>query len=120
MPRKKLESSAAEVAATSPESATAAKPVRKTTRKTAAAAPAKPKRTPQPKAVPVAAGVPMAAGAPSPDPVVEPGYDPAEQIARLAHAIYQARQDRGEEWGTPEGDWAYAEVLYREGVTNLE
>lgn len=112
MPRKKLESSAAEVAASSPESATAAKPVRKTTRKTAAAAPAKPKRTPQPKATPVAAS--------GPDPAVEPSYDPTEQITRLAHAIYQARQRRGEEWGTPEGDWAYAEVLYREGVTNLE
>lgn len=114
MPRKKIETRAAEVAAISPEPAAAAKPVRKTTRKTAAAAPAKPKRTPQPKAVPVAAGAPI------PDPVVERSCDPTEQITRLAHAIYTARQRRGEEWGTPEGDWAYAEVLYREGVTNLE
>jgi hypothetical protein len=46
--------------------------------------------------------------------------DATEQIARLAHALYEARQRRGEVWGTPEGDWAYAEALYREGVTHLE
>lgn len=114
MPRKKLETRAAEVAATNPEPAVTAKPARKTTRKPAAAGPAKARRTPQPKAIPVTVA------APGPDPIAAPSYDPAEQITRLAHAIYQARQRRGEEWGTPEGDWAYAEVLYREGVTNLE
>lgn len=114
MPRNKLETRAAEVAAVSPEVATTPKPVKKTTRKTVAAASAKPRRTPQTKPVPVAAT------APAVEHYAEPRYDPTDQIARLAHAIYQARQGRGEEWGTPEGDWAYAEVLYREGVTNLE
>ncbi|MBX9604202.1 MAG: hypothetical protein K2X35_24575 [Bryobacteraceae bacterium] len=34
-------------------------------------------------------------------------------IARLAYEIYLHRQSRGE-FGTPEGDWAYAEEICRQ------
>ena len=118
MPRKKLETAAPE-AVLAPA---AKKTVRKRTPAAIPAAAEKPKRAARTKAE-------TAAVTQTPEPVANvpaalageaAAIDATEQITRLAHGIYQARQRRGEGWGTPEGDWAYAEVLYREGVTNLE
>ena len=116
MPRKKPDPNVPEATPAAVEAPAVKKTPRKKSAAPAAAhaAPAvKPKRTAKPKNPPVVAANPVPAAA-------EPVYDPTEQITRLAHAIYEARQRRGEVWGTPEGDWAYAEVLFQDGVTNLE
>lgn len=110
MPRKKKENEIvpAEAGAVSAGAGAAAAPAKKQVRKIAA----KPKSGAARKAEPEVTHKHKKSAEEIPEAVTAAPETATPDIARLAYEIYLHRESRGE-FGTPEGDWAYAEQISR-------